>query len=79
MKLIMADKPIQNTYIENFNGKFTGESLNENLFKDLSHARKVISDWRLDYNVNRPHLSIGSPVVKTRSGINTDIAKEVLD
>ncbi|MGR5144895.1 integrase core domain-containing protein, partial [Photobacterium sp. DNB23_23_1] len=70
-----------------FNGKFRDECLNEHLFRDLSHARKLISDWRIDYNENRPHSSIGylTPsefAVLTRSGLNnnvTDITKEVLD
>lgn len=87
LKLIQAGKPTQNAYIESFNGKFRDECLNEHLFRDLSHARKLISDWRIDYNENRPHSSIGylTPsefAVLTRSGLNsnvTDITKEVLD
>ncbi len=85
LKLIQAGKPTQNAYIESFNGKFRDECLNEHLFRDLSHARKLISDWRIDYNENRPHSSIGylTPsefAVLTRSGLNsnvTDITKEV--
>ncbi|WP_242551828.1 IS3 family transposase [Photobacterium ganghwense] len=87
LKLIQAGQPTQNAYIESFNGKFRDECLNEHLFRDLSHARKLISDWRIDYNENRPHSSIGylTPsefAVLTRSGLNsnvTDITKEMLD
>ncbi|PSU11134.1 IS3 family transposase [Photobacterium ganghwense] len=87
LKLIQAGKPTQNAYIESFNGKFRDECLNEHLFRDLSHARKLISDWRIDYDESRPHSSIGylTPsefAVLTRSGLNsnvTDITKEVLD
>ncbi|MCB0066409.1 MAG: transposase, partial [Caldilineaceae bacterium] len=46
-------------YIESFNGKFRDECLNEQWFQSLPQARKVISDWRRDYNEVRPHSSIG--------------------
>lgn len=58
LKLIQAGKPTQNAYIESFNGKFRDECLNEHWFEDLAHARKVINEWRQDYNENRPHSSL---------------------
>lgn len=59
LKLIQAGKPTQNAYIESFNGKFRDECLNEHWFRDLNHARELISNWRLDYNENRPHSALG--------------------
>ncbi|ENK0810166.1 IS3 family transposase, partial [Vibrio fluvialis] len=59
LKLIQAGKPTQNAYIESFNGKFRDECLNEHWFRDLSHARDLISLWRMDYNENRPHSALG--------------------
>jgi len=50
LKLIAADKPTQNAYIESFNGKFRDECLNDHYFTNLAHARVVIAAWRRDYN-----------------------------
>ncbi len=50
--------PVQNCYIESFNGKFRDECLNENWFDSLASARLSIEQWRLDYNKNRPHSSL---------------------
>lgn len=55
LKLIQPGKPMQNGYIESFNGKFRDECLNEHWFTDLAHARELINQWRIDYNENRPH------------------------
>lgn len=59
LKLIQPGKPMQNGYIERFNGKFRDECLNEHWFRDLAHAREKNSHWRLDYNEQRPHSSLG--------------------
>ncbi|WP_152638828.1 IS3 family transposase, partial [Marinobacter santoriniensis] len=59
LKLIQPGKPMQNGYVESFNGKFRDECLNEHWFQDLAHAREKISNWRLDYNGQRPHSSLG--------------------
>jgi len=59
LKLIQLGKPMRNGYIERFNGKFRGECLNEHWFRDLTHARETISHWRLDYNEQCPHSSLG--------------------
>ena len=57
--LIQPGKPMQNGYIESFNGKFRDECLNEHWFQTLRQARTVIATWRQDYNEVRPHGSIG--------------------
>lgn len=57
--LIEPGKPMQNGYIESFNGKFRDECLNEHWFTSLAQARKVITEWRRDYNEVRPHSSCG--------------------
>ena len=51
-------KPMQNGYIESFNGKLRTECLNQNWFKNLSEAKDIIEDWRLEYNRVRPHSSL---------------------
>ncbi len=59
LKLIQPGKPMQNGYIESFNGKFRDECLNEHWFGDLAQARRLISEWRVDYNEQQPHSSLG--------------------
>lgn len=58
LKLIQPGKPVQNAYIESFNGKFRDECLNEHWFTSLAQAREIIAEWRKDYNENRPHSSL---------------------
>jgi len=55
--LIEPGRPMQNGYIESFNGKFRDECLNEHWFETLQQARSAIATWRQDYNEVRPHSS----------------------
>jgi putative transposase len=55
---IQPGKPYQNGYIESFNGKLRDECLNENWFTDLNEARRVVEEWREEYNERRPHSSL---------------------
>jgi putative transposase len=57
--LIEPGRPMQNGYIESFNGKFRDEHLNEQWFETLHQARTATAIWRQDYNEVRPHGSIG--------------------
>lgn len=52
-------KPIQNAFIESFNGRLRDEFLNETLFTSLAQARTALEEWRRDYNTVRPHSRIG--------------------
>jgi transposase InsO family protein len=56
---IAPGKPMQNGYIESFNGRMRDELLNESLFLDLNQARQTIAIWVADYNTARPHSSLG--------------------
>ena len=55
---IAPGKPTQNGFIESFNGRLRDECLNEHLFASLPEARKIIEEWRTDYNTLRPHTSL---------------------
>ncbi len=55
---IAPGKPMQNGFVESFNGKLRDECLNETLFEDLHHVRKILADWRDDYNHVRPHSAL---------------------
>jgi putative transposase len=57
--LIQPGRPMQNGYVESFNGKFRDECLNEHYFDSLAEARQLIAAWRDDYNQVRPHSSLG--------------------
>ena len=56
---IAPGKPMQNAFVESFNGRLRDECLNEALFESLRHARHVLADWRTDYNTTRPHSAHG--------------------
>jgi putative transposase len=56
---IAPGKPVQNAFVESLNGRFRDECLNEHVFRSLPSARRIIQAWRLDYNGDRPHTSLG--------------------
>jgi putative transposase len=56
---IAPGRPMQNGYIESFNGRFRDECLNANWFPTLADARQKIEAWRVDYNTERPHSALG--------------------
>lgn len=55
---IAPGKPVQNAFVESFNGRLRDELLNETVFRSLGHARELLADWRNDYNGCRPHMSL---------------------
>jgi len=55
---IQPGKPMQNGFVESFNGRLRDECLNEHLFRSYGHAREIITRWRHDYNNRRPHTSL---------------------
>ena len=55
---IQPGRPMENGYVESFNGRFRDECLNENWFSDLADAREKIARWKQDYNEERPHSSL---------------------
>ena len=57
---IAPGKPQQNAFIESFLGRLRDECLNETLFTSLTHAREVLSLWKDDYNMVRPHSGLGN-------------------
>ena len=56
---IAPGKPMQNAFIESFNGRLRDELLNETLFTSLAQARVALGCWRVDYNDARPHSRLG--------------------
>jgi putative transposase len=52
-------KPVDNCYIESFNALVRRELLNASYFDSLEEAQTAATKWRLDYNVEHPHSSLG--------------------
>jgi putative transposase len=59
LDFIRPGKPVENAFIESFNGRLRDECLNTSLFLSLTDAREKLEAWRLDYNQRRPHSSLG--------------------
>jgi len=58
LDFIRPGKPVENAFIESFNGRLRDECLNGNLFFSLDDANNKLEAWRKDYNNNRPHTSL---------------------
>jgi putative transposase len=54
-----SGQPTDNAFVESFNGTFRAECLNAHWFGSLAEARRLIEEWRQEYNESRPHRSLG--------------------
>ena len=59
LDFIRPGKPVENAFIESFNGRLRDECLNVHQFASLAEAQAIIEAWRVDYNQRRPHSSLG--------------------
>jgi putative transposase len=60
LHFIRPGKPVENAYIESFNGRLRDECLNANIFYTLDEAKSIVEKWREDYNNWRPHSGLGN-------------------
>ncbi len=51
--------PWENPYIESFNGRLRKECLNRYSFINGQEAQQILEHWRLKYNLEPPHSSLG--------------------
>jgi len=58
LHFIRPGKPVENAYVESFNGKLRDECLNESWFLNLADAQRTIEAWRIEYNTARPHTGL---------------------
>ena len=58
LDFIRPGRPVENCFIESFNGRLRDECLNVEVFHSLDHARAKLLEWKLDYNERRPHGSL---------------------
>jgi putative transposase len=56
---IRPGKPVENAFIESFNGRLRDECLNQHWFLSLGDAQRTIESWRRSYNQARPHSGLG--------------------
>ena len=56
---IQPGKPTQNAHVESFHGRLREECLAVSWFQNLFDARRKIAAWRIEYNEERPHSSLG--------------------
>jgi putative transposase len=63
-------KPIENAYIESFNGRVRDECLNLHWFQTLAQARLVLVAWHQDDNEVRPHSSLDNPSPRVFACLN---------
>ena len=59
LDFIRPGKPVENAFIESFNGRLRDECLNLHQFTSIEDAKTKIEAWRIDYNQRRPHSSLG--------------------
>ena len=59
LDFISPGRPVENGYIESFNGKLRDECLSQSWFLSLSEAQEQLEGWRREYNETRPHSSLG--------------------
>lgn len=58
LDFIRPGRPVENCFIESFNGRLRDECLNVHHFLTLDEARSTIECWRQEYNTGRPHGSL---------------------
>ena len=59
LDFIRPGKPVENAFIESFNGRLRDECLNVYSFESIAHDQDLIEEWRRDYNDRRPHGALG--------------------
>jgi len=73
LDFIRPGKPVENAYIESFNGRLRDECLNGEIFFSIEDAQQKLDAWRLDYNRSRPHGSLGNMTPEEFARINRSI------
>jgi len=82
LDFIRSGRPVEDAYIESFNGRLRDECLNAEIFFSIEDARKKLERWRIDYNADRAHSSLGNlaPVeFERRSQKNPITEPEILN
>ena len=78
LEFIRPGRPVENAFIESFNGRLRDECLNVHLFTSTVEAQGVLDAWRHDYNHVRPHSALQdrTPVEWTHGGVDSRVPRE---
>jgi putative transposase len=79
LRHIQPGKPTQNAHVESFHGRLREECLRVSWFRNLFDARRKIANWKLEYNEQRPHSSLGyrTPAEFARVALTQGYGKDV--
>jgi putative transposase len=77
LHFIRPGKPVENAYIESFNGRLRDECLNVNQFYSIEDANHFIQEFRDDYNNWRPHSSLGNRTPAEYIKVNQNLENAV--
>jgi putative transposase len=67
---IRPGRPVENSYIESFNGRLRDECLNVEWFRSLDEAREKLACWRDHYNHHRPHSALDDRAPAAFAGLH---------
>jgi len=78
LEFIRPGKPIENAFIESFNGRLRDECLNGHIFASTIEAQRVLEAWRQDYNHVRPHSALNdrTPAEMGTLGVDSRVPRE---
>jgi putative transposase len=78
LDFIRPGKPVENAFIESFNGKLRDECLNAHVFSSAVDAQRILDAWREDYNHGRPHSALHdrTPAEMGASGVDSREPRE---
>lgn len=74
LNFIRPGRPVENSYIESFNGRLRDEGLNVEVFLDLADARSKLDQWRSDYNQHRPHSALADRTPNDLASVATQLS-----
>jgi len=79
LRHIQPGKPTQNAHVESFHGRLREECLRVSWFTNLLDARRKVADWKVEYNQQRPHSSLGykTPAEFARAALTQSYGKDV--
>jgi transposase InsO family protein len=79
LRHIQPGKPTQNAHVESFHGRLREECLQVSWFTNLFDARRKVTNWKTEYNEQRPHSSLGyrAPAEFARVVLTQSYGKDV--
>ena len=74
LSFIRPGRPVENGFIESFNGRLRDECLNVSWFTSLEDARRKLKRWREEYNQDRPHSALADRTPNEFAALHTSVA-----